>query len=392
MSAKLILFVSYFLIVESVFSRDMYRGGAELLNPKAYEINVRGSLFQTASHYDDNGVEQQLLEGSSFRLMDLDLGLSYGYSREIEIRGMGRARKVDSYQSGDNRTQSGFQSLGGEIKYGFITPGKLSYAIGAQYRYALNSNTTYNTQNEIPLGELSLGDSGSEYGANFYLSFKNAPTHLDFKLGYLRPGEDLSDEVVYEAKGRYLLSSLSLFAGGRGVSSLKNDNFGDNPSAKPLIARGNTRLFNSINREYKKVFVGGQYQFDSFLAVFEFEKVLSGISTDKGDSWSINLIYSTPGVTKESIKVNEFKEYLVDGAVLKISGEGNFVKIDQGLSNDVEKGMKFDLYQTDYFGGNVLVASGYVYELGAVWSVIKITKRYQKIEIRPGFAARGYED
>jgi hypothetical protein len=66
------------------------------------------------------------------------------------------------------------------------------------------------------------------------------------------------------------------------------------------------------------------------------------------------------------------------------------VRIDQGLSTDVEKGTKFDIYQTDYFGGNVLVASGYIFEVGSDWSVIKITKKYNEIEIKPGFAARGY--
>ncbi len=88
--------------------------------------------------------------------------------------------------------------------------------------------------------------------------------------------------------------------------------------------------------------------------------------------------------------MESFKEYVVDGSVLKVSARGNFIRIDQGLSTDVEKGMKFDIYQTDYFGGNVLVASGIAYEVGADWSIIKLVKKYKEIEIKPGFAARGY--
>ena len=91
-----------------------------------------------------------------------------------------------------------------------------------------------------------------------------------------------------------------------------------------------------------------------------------------------------------SVKIDAFKEYHVDGSVLKVSARGNFIRIDQGLSTDVEKGMKFDIYQTDYFGGNVLVASGVAYDVGADWSVIKLLKKYKEIEIKPGFAARGY--
>ena len=90
------------------------------------------------------------------------------------------------------------------------------------------------------------------------------------------------------------------------------------------------------------------------------------------------------------IKIDSFKEYIVDGSVLKVSARGNFIRVDQGLSTDVEKGMKFDIYQTDYFGGNVLVGSGIVFDVGVDWSVIKLTKRYNQIVIKPGFAARGY--
>ena len=90
------------------------------------------------------------------------------------------------------------------------------------------------------------------------------------------------------------------------------------------------------------------------------------------------------------MKIDAFKEYHVDGSVLKVSARGNFLRIDQGLSTDVEKGMKFDIYQTDYFGGNELVASGIVYQVGADWSVIKLLKKYKEITILPGFAARGY--
>ena len=132
------------------------------------------------------------------------------------------------------------------------------------------------------------------------------------------------------------------------------------------------------------------YSFDKAIFAIKGQTVASGVSTDKGNSIIVSLVWGTEGVTAESIKVDSFKEYQVDGSVLKASVRGNFIKIDQGLSTDVEKGMKFDIYQTDYFGGNVLVASGVAYEIGADWSIIKIVKKYKEIDIQPGFAARGY--
>jgi hypothetical protein len=103
----------------------------------------------------------------------------------------------------------------------------------------------------------------------------------------------------------------------------------------------------------------------------------------------MNINLNSEGVTAESVKIDSFKEYQIEGSVLKVSARANFIKIDQGLSTDVEKGMLFDIYQTDYFGGNVLVASGYIQEVGSDWSVIKLTKKYSDIQIKPGFAARG---
>jgi hypothetical protein len=126
------------------------------------------------------------------------------------------------------------------------------------------------------------------------------------------------------------------------------------------------------------------------LVGFQGASVIKGTSTDKGNSLMFSMGWSSEGVSPESIKVNSFKEYQIDGSVLKVSARGNFLRIDQGLSTDVEKGMKFDIYQTDYFGGNELVASGVVYQIGSDWSVVKITKKFLELEIKPGFSARGY--
>ena len=52
--------------------------------------------------------------------------------------------------------------------------------------------------------------------------------------------------------------------------------------------------------------------------------------------------------------------------------------------------MKIDFYQSDFLGGNILLASGIVYEIGIDWSIVKIIKYYQKNEIKEGNMARGY--
>lgn len=373
-----------------LMAAGVHRGGAELLNPSAYAINANASVFQTSAFYDFEGVETELTDGNKYRLIDVDLAVSYGVSKNLEITAMGKFRQVSSTVGEETTETSGPESLGVEAKYSFTPSGNLRYAIGLHYRQTLYTNANYENATLIPEDEIVLGDSGSEYGADLYMTYVSAPWKLDTKIGYSSPANNLSDEVNYKIEGMYRFSKLGLLAGVEGIYSLKNDEYSDTPESKALQATGGTALFNSVNREKVAPYLGFNYAFDKFLMAVKGQTVMSGTSTDKGNTISLNISWSSDGLTPESVKEDSFKEYQVDGSVLKISARSNFIRIDQGLSTDVEKGMKFDIYQTDYFGGNVLVASGIAYEVGADWSIIKLVKKYKDIEIKPGFAARGY--
>lgn len=373
-----------------VMAAGVHRGGAELLNPSAYSINANASMFKTSAFYDYEGVETELADGNEYSLMDVDLSVSYAVSKSFEISAMGRFRQVSSTVGETTNENSGPESLGVEAKYGFGPSGNLRYAIGLHYRQTLYTNGNYENATQIPADELVLGDSGSEYGGDLYLTYLGTPWKWDAKIGYSSPANNLSDEVNYKLEGMYRFTKLGVLAGVEGIYSLKNDEFTETPTLKAPQATGGSNLFNSINREKVAPYVGLNYSFDKFIMAVKGQTVMSGTSTDKGNTISLNIGWSSDGITPESVKVDSFKEYQVDGSVLKISARSNFIRIDQGLSTDVEKGMKFDIYQTDYFGGNVLVASGIVYEVGADWSIIKLVKKYKDIEIKPGFAARGY--
>ena len=242
----------------------------------------------------------------------------------------------------------------------------------------------------MPDDTLVLGDSGSEYGADLYMTYLQSPWKLDGKIGYSSPANFLSSEINYKLEIMHSFSKLALFGGVEGIYSLKQDEFSEEPGKKAVQKTGGTKLFNSINREYVAPYIGANYSFDKFIIGLQGKTILSGISTDKGNAISLSIGWNSDGITPESVKIGSFKEYQIDGSVLKVSAKKNFVRIDQGISTDVEKGMKFDIYQTDYFGGNVLVASGVVYQVGPDWSVIKLLKKYKAVEIKPGFAARGY--
>ncbi len=377
-------------ITPSAFGAARHRGGAEFLNPSAYAINASVMTFQTTALYDVDGVETEMAEGNEYTLLEADFSLTYGISKNFEATGFGRFRSVSSTNNGVSASNSGPESLGVELKYGFEPVGAVRYAIGAHYRQTLYSNGTYDATVQLPTEEIILGDAGSEYGVDLYATYLGRSWKMDFKLGYSSPANDLSEEINYKLEGMYNFGSLAFLAGLEGISSLKKDQFGETPILKPVQAKGASNLFHSINREKIAPYIGAHYAFDKLLVGVKGQTVISGTSTDKGNSILLSIGWGSGGVTPESVKVDSFKEYHIDGSVLKVSARGNFLRIDQGLSTDVEKGMKFDIYQTDYFGGNVLVASGIVYEVGADWSIIKLVKRYKETEIKPGFAARGF--
>ncbi|MDO9182539.1 MAG: hypothetical protein Q7U04_09020 [Bacteriovorax sp.] len=372
------------------FAAVEYRGGAELLNAKAYAIIAQASIFSMTAHLDDTGAEISKLDGSSYQMIDTDFKISYGISSNLETSLIAKFRSVTSNDNINTVSNSGPESVGVLAKYAFAPINALIYAIELRYRQTLYTNTRY-TNLQFPAADtVILGDDGSEYGVDFYATYLSNSWKLDFKLGYNSPPNDLSSEIVYGATALYKFSKLGILAGIEGVHSLKRDQFTDTPTLKPLMSRGQTYLFNSLNREKIAPLVGLNYSFDKFMIGFKAQTIISGKSTDKGNLLLASLSWNSGGVSADSIKIDSFKEYHIDGSVLKVSARGNFIKIDQGLSTDVEKGGKFDIYQTDYFGGNILVATGVVYEIGSDWSVIKLTKKYKEITILPGFAARGY--
>ena len=385
MSKFLKFFFIFCFFNNLAFSKAALHGSAELLNEKAYSFSTKASYFYSTSTFDSDGVEHPLLSGTSFKMLDLDLKLGYGFTKNIEFNGLFRARTVSVTDTKANATNQGPESVGVLLKYAFNPIDRLKYAIGFDYRKTLYTNTIF-PANSVPQTEVILGDDGAEYGFGIFANYLTSSIKWDGSLRYILPPNELSAEIQYKLEGQYFTSKYILLAGIEGIFSKKSDN----SSLRPLQADGPTQVFNTANREYLAPYAGAGYSFDSFTALFTGKTILRGNSFDKGNTVCLSINWGTDGVSSDSIKIDSFKEYQIEGSVLKVSARGNYVKIDQGLSTDVEKGTKFDIYQTDYFGGNVLVASGYIYEVGADWSVIKVTKKYNEIEIKPGFAARGY--
>jgi hypothetical protein len=87
-------------------------------------------------------------------------------------------------------------------------------------------------------------------------------------------------------------------------------------------------------------------------------------------------------------KKDRFKEYTIEADVVKVSNRGRFIRIDKGVSSGVAKGMRFDLYNTDFSGNNLLIAEAVAYKVGATSSILKVVNRFSRKPVEVGFTAR----
>lgn len=391
---RLFIILSILLITPSLFSYyPSYESKTTLAPFKSYRILLEADMFSTSAYFDSEGNRVEMSEGDSFTKTDGQVSLMYGQSRQLEL-GLGmRFRQNTSEQVIGTQTlsnsNSGLESYYGSLRYLFNPQKKLNYTFDLLFRQTAYTNKEYALNDSIPTDEIILGDSGSSYLIGMTLSYQRTKTHmLSGSAAYSSPGSNLSTEIPWKVESGWIWDRMGILIGLDGVKSMKSDEFSNNPTSKPRQPTGATAMFNGINREFMRYYGGINYSFEKWRMGVVAGKTMSGISTDEGMSVGLNVIWGNKGITREEEKREAFKEYNIEATVIKISPRGKFVQIDQGVSGDIEKGMRFDIYKTDFFGGNELVALGVAYEVGGDKSILKIVKKYQNLDIEKGFTAR----
>lgn len=374
--------------------------GQVLLDPPAKTTSFESYSIQSSLHYFEpasrlglDGEQIPYTDNEDYFFLEGDVGISYGWSRSMEIYGGARLRFVESMDTlGDSVSNSGLESIVVGLKYGLPswTDGWL-FSLDIRYRHTAYDNNEYDP-GDAPVDEIILGDNGSAFKLGVHFAKK------EFLLGsevrgsffYHRPPNNLSQEIVYDFSLNWGYEKWLVAGGIEGIYSLGLDDFEVSPETKPSMSTGNTFLFNSINRERVTPYlaIGRRFGPRSF-ASFKAGQTVMGKSTDEGVHFLLSISWSSKGTEDRQLKVDSFKEYHLEASVLKVSPRGAFVQIDKGLGQDVDKGMRFDIFQSGYFGENVLVASGIVYEVSADTAIIRLQQRYSDIEIKSGFRARG---
>lgn len=385
---------SLLLLSPDLFAKLRYRSGTDIMSEKSQAVELQSHFFTKSSSFDQAGVELVSNEGSNYSINDWVLKYSRGYFKDFEGTFITKYRSINSESALVNATNSGLESIGLEGKYKFLEDKKLTHVLGLHFKKAMFTNTLYELPNTPPSDQVALGDDGNELGVDYYLTYKDKYSSYDFKFGYNKPSANLSSELVYNLESSFRLKNLFFVAGLGGIKSLNNDAYSESPDTKPAISLGESRLFNSINREKNLLYAGIHYAFGNLIVGLKGETIYSGSYTDKGSTFSINLRWeenvAPPKIVRNLENFKATQKYFAQGFVGKISRSGNMVKINIGSNSQIIKGTRIDIFSiNDYVNGKP-IGIGTVIDVGADWSIVKLTNRSNQSVIQVGSIAKAF--
>ncbi len=392
MFAKFFLFFLLYIYSNSLFSdfSDNSFIWAKNLLYKGATLDISGKFWKSNGYFRANGEAVGYNDQDSFSYIEQNTKIRYGLSRKIEL-GVGNTyRSVQSNENSNTMENSGIDLIRLYSKYYFNTTGKQKtrYALLLGYGHSINKNNYYTTSID-PDEPIVIGDDANFFDMGIVIS--HGKKHIvNFLVDYIHYNENLSPEVYYDIQSKWLFRKSSVAIGAYGIYSLKTDEYADEPNSKPAVQRGITRLYNSINREYIAPYALFNWKLGVVNAYLKGFQVIRGNDTDRGFGISTGFIIPIKkGKTYASTVVNKFKNYHLEASIVTVSNSGMFFRIDKGAYSGVEINMLFDIYETDFFEKNNLIARGKVVRIKQSTAIVKIVQRYKDVDIKIGFTVRG---
>lgn len=382
---KVFPFFLFLLMSTQVLSQTSYVPKARLLGEKGQEIFLGADFFKTSANHNGR-TKTNLSSGEKFERLQGEVGGRYGLARNFQIGVGARFRQNSSVVVGASDQQfstssSGLQSIFTHLAIGLDPVGRMQYTFEGLFNYVPYSNSEV-----LNPDDLILGDVGSDYSAGLAATYSSPDNNfLTLRGGWRKPGTYISSEIYWQAEAAAAWKHLALVAGVDGVTSLNNSDDG-----RPLYSTGRTALYHGTDRQWITPYLGLNLALGSnWRTELRASQVVQGRSTDFGTGFGIQIVRREE-VGSNKLVDSKFKAYDTEVTITKVSPKKGYVVIDKGLGEDIVKGMRFDFYEFDYVGGNVLVARGVVIEVKVDSSVVKITQHYNlKKEIKLGLVGRG---
>lgn len=385
---KLICLFCILSATSAVANNRLYQSDASMLRKGGSQTRVEAYLSSTISQVDSEGTEITTVDGTTYSLMDFNIDYRYGIMDRFQLLSGIKARYISSGDANTTITSAGLESFYVGAIYGFEKKRGRDFALSAVYRFRPYSVDTGVTT--ASTGEVILGDGGNDIEFNFLAKYESTKwTSYEMQVGYRLPGAPISSEIPFDFRLIKHYVDWAFWVSANGIYSLGGDEYTDSPSLKPTVSSGNTSRWNSVNRQWLNLDITAQTLIKNKYKLYAMAgtKVMA-TSTDKDFHGSVGLSWVTGGVSAQKKFEESFKEYTVEANVIKVSPRGVFIKIDHGSLDDIQVGDVVDIYKTDYFGGNILVAQGKVFEVSSNASIVKVISRYRNVPITKGFAAR----
>lgn len=387
----------YFSALGLLFSwplmAKVYAPKSETIRIQSYQLEADASMFTTTGYFDINGEKIEMQETTDYQKIDADFLLRYGYGHQLELRIGTRYRQVQGITETTDVATAGLESFIIGAKYSLLPKAGSNWKFAAdiQLRNTFYTNEVYGPNDSIPEDEIVLGDSGTSFLVGGHLSY-HSPNNAFILSGsgfFHRTPNNLSPEFIYNLELMIPFSKLAIGGGVDAVLSLGQDEYSSDPSLKPRQATGPTALFNSVDRSFTAPYFQAYYAMESFALYAKIGAVISGTSTDEGNLLSGGLVWNWGGLDPKQARIERFKEYDIEASIIQVSPRGKFVKLDKGVAQGIQKGARFDVYETDFFGGNTLIATGVIYEVSADAAILRLDRMLDNKEVKTGATARG---
>lgn len=395
-----ILISSFILFIFPISSiaQISYVQMGKTLHKGGYELMGTGRSWNSLTRYDEKRNENKYDNGQGFSYFEGEIQGKIGATDELQFNlgvnfRQNQAEVAFPIGSTDSEvvTSSGVQAITGGFQYSFKPVDRLHYSLLGYGRFMTYGNKEFVNGTDDPREDLILGDEGPDYGAGLVVTYAHPKDRfINIRGLYRRPGKDLSPEINWLLEGAVSWRYFALVLGVEGVQSLNQDAFTSDPENKPQFNTGGTNLYNSINREYIGPYAGFNIGLGlTWRIEVRYQQILNARSYDNGSLITVSLgrrVDSNPTAMIDK----KFKEYDIEASITKVSPKKQYVIIDKGLSSDVSKGQRFDIFHTDYLGGNVLLGTGVITQVNADQAVMKITGRFStKFQIKEGTTVRG---
>ncbi len=369
-----------------------YYSSAQNLSKNTWAFELKGDFFNSNSKVTDTGEEVEYQDDEHFNRWQVSPKIKYALTENFQMEASLRYRSNSSGIVTDSNelielTSSGIESYQAGIKYAFDRIGRWQVALEAATRQSAYSREEYNASNENLT--MVLGDRDGQVFLGGHMSYLTpSKNYFNISTLYNLP-TDFSSEVLFDVHYSVVGESLALILGVKGVYALANGPFSGDPASKPNMHTGNTQIYNGVDRQFYEPYVQLNWAFAQKWQLSFGGSVVQALNAyDNGYRGFGGITYFIPGTSPVKQKLKKFKTYSIEATVIKISPKGGFVKIDQGIASEVKKGMKFDIYENDYKGGNVLLATGRVYQVSADAAIVRIEKKYTSKNIQQGNVAR----